>query len=253
MRFDPPLRQGVLVRRYKRFIADVVLADGSEITAHVANTGPMTGCAQPGFEVALSHHPNKGRKLPWSWEIVRPTTPWGDGESWALVNTIRANAVVGEALRARTVPAFAGYATVRPEVRWRPDKKSRLDFLLEDHEDGDPPCFVEVKNVTLREGGTALFPDTVTTRGARHVRDMTTLVREGRAKAAMFFLVARSDCSGFSPAAHLDPDYAQAVTEAVEAGVGIHAWQAEVSPRGMALTRELETKPWGDGPGPKRP
>lgn len=251
MRFDPPLVEGVLVRRYKRFIADVVLRDGSEITAHVANTGPMTGCAEPGFEVALSHHPDKGRKLPWSWEIVRPAPPWGDGGSWALVNTIRANAVVGEALRARKIPAFAGYATVRPEVRWRPDKKSRLDFLLEDHEEGAPPCFVEVKNVTLREEGQALFPDTVTTRGARHVRDMTTLVREGRAKAAMFFLVARSDCSGFRPAAHLDPDYAEAVTEALGAGVGIHAWQMEVNPQGMELTSELETTPpaTGDGPG----
>ena len=190
MTFAPPLALGTLVRRYKRFLADIRLDDGSDITAHVANTGPMTGCAQPGWRVALSHHPDKGRKLPWSWELVRPQPPWGAGDAWVLVNTSRTNSIVGEALTARAVPQLAGYRSVRPEVRWDPAHKSRLDFLLDDHEAGEAPCYVEVKNVTLREGGVAMFPDTVTTRGARHVRDLTTIAQRGEQRAAMFFLVA---------------------------------------------------------------
>ena len=240
MTFDPPLTLGTLVRRYKRFLADVRLDDGRQLTAHVANTGPMTGCAEPGWRVALSHHPDKGRKLPWSWELVRPEPPWGSGGSWVLVNTARTNSVVGEALRARAVPELAGYRSVRPEVRWHPEEKSRLDFLLDDHEAGEPPCYVEVKSVTLREDGVAMFPDTVTTRGARHVRDLTTLARRGDARAAMFFLVARQDCPTFRPAAHLDPDYAEAVAIAQDAGVACLVYDAELSEEGIALGDQVE-------------
>ena len=235
VRFDPPLTTGVLIRRYKRFLADIRLDDGREITAHVANTGAMTGCAEPGWRVALSHHPDKGRKLPFSWELVRPEPPWGSGESWALVNTARTNTIVGEALRERRVPALAGYRSVRPEVRWDPESKSRFDFLLEDHDGGDLPCFVEVKNVTLRRAGVALFPDTVTARGTRHVHDLATIVQSGRALAAMFYLVARQDCGSFAPAADLDPEYAAAVAEAKDAGVACIVFDARLSLEGFEL------------------
>ena len=235
MTFDPPLTLGVLRRRYKRFLADIRLDDGQQITAHVANTGPMTGCAEPGWRVALSHHPDRGRKLPWSWELVRPEPPWGSGDAWVLVNTGRTNSIVGEALRARSVSELAGYHGVRPEVRWDPAHKSRLDFLLDEHAGGDPPCYVEVKNVTLRQDGVAMFPDTVTTRGARHVRDLTEIARRGDERAAMFFLVARPDCTTFAPAAHLDPDYAEAVAVAQDAGVAYLVYAAELSLRGIAL------------------
>lgn len=240
MRFDPPLTLGTLLRRYKRFLADIRLDDGTEITAHVANTGPMTGCAEPGWRVALSHHPDKGRKLPWSWELVRPEPPEGSGDTWVLVNTGRTNSIVGEALRERAIPQLAGYTSVRPEVRWDPDSKSRLDFLLDDHDDGAPPCYVEVKNVTLRRDGGALFPDTVTIRGVRHVRDLTAIARAGDARAAMFFLVARQDCASFRPAADLDPDYAEAVANAQDAGVACLVYGAQLSETGIVLGDPIE-------------
>lgn len=240
MTFDPPLVLGTLVRRYKRFLADVRLDDGRELTAHVANTGPMTGCAEPGWRIALSHHPDKGRKLPWSWELVRPAPPWGSGDSWVLVNTARTNTIVGEALRAGRVAELADYRSVRPEVRWDPAHKSRLDFLLDDHKAGQPPCYVEVKNVTLSQDGVAMFPDTVTTRGARHVRDLTTIAERGDERAAMFFLVARQDCPTFRPAAHLDPDYAAAVIAAQHAGVACLVYSAELSLGSFVLGDQVD-------------
>jgi len=233
MRFDPPLTLGTLLRRYKRFLADVRLDDGEELTAHVANTGSMRGCAEPGSRVALSHHPNKGRKLPWSWELVRI------GDAWVAINTAHPNHVVEETVRAGRIRELSGYGAVRREAPFAPG--TRFDLLLE--EPGRRRCWVEVKNVTLREGDDAQFPDAVTARGAKHLRQLGVAVRDGDRGVCLFF-VGRGDCQRFSPAAHIDPGYAGELTRALAAGVEVLVWQAEVDLAGIRLARPL---PWSLG------
>ena len=230
MTFSTPLKEGTLLKRYKRFLADIRFDDGETITAHCANTGPMTGCATPGSRAALSYHGGGKRKLPWSLELTQV-----DG-TWICVNTARPNAQVEAAIRAGTIEELQGYPELRREVRW--GEKSRLDILLQS---GEERCYVEVKNCTLRENEGAYFPDTITTRGQKHMRELADVRRAGQ-RAVVFFVVNRGDCQYFAPAHHIDPAYGQALLEAVEAGVEVLAYEAPVNPTCIAISRPLEVR-----------
>lgn len=232
MDFGQPLRLGTLIRRYKRFLADIALDDGEVITAHVANTGAMTGLATPGSRVALSHHPGRGRKLPFSWELVQV------GETWVLINTARPNQVVEDAIRAGRIGPLRGYPEVRREVfseRRADGSRSRLDLLLE--RPGES-CHVEVKSVTLSAGRRALFPDAVTVRGARHLAELEQVARNGD-RAVMLFLVGRDDCTTMSPADAVDPEYGRLLRQAVAAGVEAHAYRLRATPERLEIDRKI--------------
>jgi sugar fermentation stimulation protein A len=228
MRFDQRLVLGTLLRRYKRFLADVRLADGRCLTAHVANTGSMLGCADPGSRVALSHHPDAGRKLPWSWELVEV------GGSWVVVNTARPNAVVAEAVAAGRIGPLRGYEGMRREVGF--GERSRVDLLLESA--GRPPCYVEVKNVTLRDGRRALFPDAVSERGLKHLRELEAMVRQG-ARGVMLFLVNRSDCGSMGPADAIHPAYGESLRWVAARGVELLAYRTRPTLDGIEVDRKI--------------
>jgi len=209
-----PLQEGVLLKRYKRFLADVEMDGGEIVTAHCANPGLMLGLADPGINVWLSKSDNPKRKLAWSLEIVEVDA--GRGPSMVGINTSHPNAVVEEAIEAGKVTELAGYASLRREVRY--GKNSRIDILLSDGEDGRL-AYVEVKNVTLsREGGIAEFPDAVTERGAKHLMELADMVREGH-RAVMVYLAQRSDAARFRLAHDIDPAYMDAWKTARDAGV----------------------------------
>ncbi len=227
MNFDLPTQRARLIRRYKRFLADVTLEDGAELTVHCANPGSMRGLDAPDSEVLISDSGNPKRKLPHSLELVRV------GRSWVVVNTARANQVVAEALAGGALPALAGHDSVRPEVRY--GKNSRVDFLLEG---GKGRTWLEVKSVTMAEGRTALFPDAVTARGLKHLRELSACVAAGD-RAVMLFLVGRGDCEEFRPAEAIDPAYAAGLREAREAGVEILVHQTRVRTTGITVGAEL--------------
>jgi len=228
MRFSAPLTRATLVKRYKRFLADMVLETGEAITAHVANSGAMTGLNAPGLECWLSRSDNPSRKLPWSWELARI-----DGHLVGI-NTSHPNAIVAEAIQAGEIPELTGYAALRREVAY--GKNSRVDILLtaEDR----PDCYVEVKNVHLKRGPAAEFPDAVTARGTKHLGELSDMVAEGK-RAAMLFLVQRDDCDYFAPAADIDPVYAQALHNAVTSGVECLCYSCRLSLDGITVDRPL--------------
>ncbi|MBC7908659.1 MAG: DNA/RNA nuclease SfsA [Rhodospirillaceae bacterium] len=208
MRFSSPLIRGSLIRRYKRFLADVLLDTGEEVTAHVANSGAMLGTSAPGMEVWLSPATNPLRKLAWNWELCRL-----DG-ALIGVNTAHPNLIATESVAAGLIPELTGYETIRREVKY--GRNSRIDLLLE--APGRPTCYVEVKNVHLKRGEWAEFPDAVTVRGAKHLVELRDMVAEGH-RAVMLYLVQREDCIGFRPAADIDPTYAAGLAAAMEDGV----------------------------------
>jgi sugar fermentation stimulation protein A len=215
MRIEGPLLRGALVRRYKRFLMDVKTSDGAVCTVHCPNSGSMEGCLAEGAEVVCSHSPNPGRKLPWTAEWIR--LPSG----WVGVNTHRANAIVGEALRAGRLPGLEGYTGVRAEVPYGGD--SRVDFLLT--APGLPPAYVEVKNTTWPSPDRGVgFPDAVTERGLKHLRALSRTASEG-SRAIVFFLVNREDGSFFRPAREKDPAFAAALRRASRRGVEILAYR----------------------------
>jgi len=227
MRFSVPLVPATLIRRYKRFLADVRLPGGEEITAHVANPGAMTGLAAPGARVWLSKSDNPKRKLPWSWELVE--VDFGGGLELVGVNTGHPNGVVAEALAAGAIPELAGYASARREVKY--GRSSRVDVLLEDA--GRPPCYVEVKNVHLmRRQGLAEFPDAVTARGAKHLDELAAMVVAG-CRAVMLFLIQIGSAKRFALAADIDPAYARAFARARAAGVEAIAWRCAITADGI--------------------
>ncbi len=215
MRYPATLVQGTFLRRYKRFLVDVVLPDGSEVTAHLANTGSMRACTEERAAVRLSLSDNPKRKLPWSVEQIRV-----DGR-WICVNTGRPNAIVAEALSEGLVPELRGYARQRREVKLG---NSRLDLCLDNPPDG-PIAWVEVKNATLREGHRIFFPDAVTARGTKHVHELAQVVRPD-VRAVLFFHVGTEGGDVISPADHIDPTYAKALRKAVDAGVEVLAWRS---------------------------
>ncbi|MDZ7709988.1 MAG: DNA/RNA nuclease SfsA [Roseovarius sp.] len=226
MRFQSPLLRATLLRRYKRFLADIRLEDGSETTAHCPNPGAMTGLAAPGTGIWVEDVNNPTRKLRHAWRLAETE----DGAR-VCVDTGAANRVVREALEARALPALEGYDTVQPEQRY--GDRSRVDFLLRGP--GLPEAWVEVKSVTLcRNPGLAEFPDSVTARGARHLRDLAAQAQAGH-RAVLLYLVQRDDARAVAVAADIDPAYARALAEACESGVEVLAHRADISPAGITI------------------
>ena len=229
MRFQTPLIEGRLLRRYKRFLADVELADGRQVTAHCPNPGAMTGLADPGTPVWLEENDNPARKLRYGWKLAGLA-----GGHMACIDTGLSNRVVEEGLLSGAVPELAGFTALRREVRT--GRKSRMDFVLT-AADGTA-IWVEVKSVTLRRGDTALFPDAVTRRGARHLAELADRARAGD-RAVLFYLVNRTDCRRVGVAADIDPAYARALTAAREAGVRIVCHGTHVTPREVSIAAPL--------------
>ncbi|WP_236234302.1 DNA/RNA nuclease SfsA [Pseudomonas tohonis] len=232
MKFVPPLEQGRLLRRYKRFLADIETLDGELLTIHCPNTGSMLNCMSEGCRVWFSRSNDPRRKLPGTWEITE--TPQG---RLACVNTARANALVEEALRADLIPELAGFTALKREVAYGVEN-SRADFRL-DYPTGE--VFVEVKSVTLGFDGTAVaaFPDAVTVRGSKHLRELAALARQGM-RAVQFYCVNLSGIEAVRAAVEIDPAYAAALADAKAAGVEVLAYGAEVSPEGLVLQRKLQ-------------
>lgn len=229
MRFPHPLTEARLVRRYKRFFADVQFPDGAVATAHVANPGAMLGLNTPGLRVWVEKVTSKTRTLPWSLEIVE--------QNGALVgvNASRPNNLVAEALASNRIAEFAGYEIVRREVRY--GTNSRIDFLLSGA--GKPDAYVEIKNVHFsRAGGLAEFPDSVTDRGAKHLRELAAMKAAGH-RAAMLYLVQRNDTAAMSVSRDLDPGYGAAFDDARAAGVEMLAYQCHLSVEEITVTTQL--------------
>ncbi|HEC90064.1 MAG TPA: DNA/RNA nuclease SfsA [Alphaproteobacteria bacterium] len=235
MKFPDPLIAGGLIKRYKRFMADVALKDGTVVTAHCANSGSMLGLTEPGALVWLSPARNPDRKLKYTWELVRV------GETLVGVNTSLANKLVSEAVKAGLVPELSGYEKILSEVKY--GKNSRIDFLLEGG--GGPPCYVEIKSVTLKRDlsptAPVEFPDAVTTRGTKHLRELSAMADQGR-RAVMFYLVQRQDGPAFTIACDIDPDYAAALKVAMKAGVEVLCYSCKLTEREIILERPLKTR-----------
>lgn len=230
MRFDQPLIRGTLVQRYKRFFADVRLPNGEVVTAHCTNTGSMLGCAEPGSTVYLSLSPNPTRKLAYTWEMIRIS------RTWIGINTLRPNRLIAEAIQAGAFAELRGYDTIQREVKV--SKRSRLDLCLHGQQGR---CYVEIKNVTLALAGAACFPDAISDRATRHLRELIRLKRKGN-RAALVFVVQRGDCSFFRPADEIDPEYGRWLRRAARAGVEILPYVAAVSRRGIMLAARLEDR-----------
>ena len=233
MRFPDPLVAGVLLRREKRFLTYVRLDDGREVVAHTNNTGAMTGCSEPGSRVWISPASNPKRKLRWTLEIVEvaPGVLLG-------VNTLMPNRIVKEAILEGRIPALAGYDRVRAEQRAVP-KGSRFDLLLErDTDAGVERCWVEIKSVTLVDGPRALFPDSPSVRGRKHLVELAQC-RRGGDRAVIFFALQRSDAVTVGPADTKDPEYGVELRRALAAGVEAMAWRAAVDPSEIVLSEEV--------------
>lgn len=241
MKFTSTLVKGTLIKRYKRFLADVTLEDGAVVTAHTANSGSMLGCCAPGAEVWLSPANNPARKLQWTWELVRV-----DG-LLVGINTSHPNALAAEAVAAGIIPELAGYDTVRREVKY--GKNSRIDLLLQGG--GKPDCYVEVKNVTLFRDGHAEFPDAVTARGAKHLEELMAMVAEGK-RAVMLYMVQRErgGAAAFRVAEDIDPAYAAALRVALAAGVEALCRTCTVTTEDIEVGPALPLAVEGQGLGP---
>lgn len=229
MRFPSPLVEGRLVRRYKRFLADVELVTGEIVTVHCANPGSMIGLAEPGMRVLLSRAANPLRKLPWSWELVET-----DG-ALVGINTAHPNGIVAEAIRAGAIPELGGYMVLRREVRY--GRNSRIDILLEG---GDrPDAYVEVKNVHLsRKKGLSEFPDSITARGAKHLAELSDVAAAGL-RGVMLYLVHRGDTGSLALARDIDPAYGAAFDAARKAGVEMLAYRCIVTPEEVTLAGRI--------------
>lgn len=222
----PPLIAGTLRRRYKRFFAEIELENGEIITAHCPNTGTMTGVSQPGSLVQVSRSDNPKRKLAYTWEMIQVTDTV---PTWVGVNTNLPNRVVKLALAKYLFPLLGtDYQQVQPEVKIGQNQKSRIDFLLT----GEIPIYLEVKNVTLAQDQTALFPDTVTTRGQRHLQELMALLPE--AKAVMLYFINRGDCWQFKPGDAEDPEYGKLLRVAYQQGLIILPCRFAISPQGIS-------------------
>ncbi|MEZ3501316.1 DNA/RNA nuclease SfsA [Pantoea sp. KPR_PJ] len=230
MLFSPPLKPARLITRYKRFLADVVTPEGEILTIHCANTGAMTGCATPGDSVWYSTSDSLTRKYPHSWELTE--TQQGD---WICVNTLRANQLVREALAAENLVELAGYERCQAEVKYGAEK-SRIDFLLQARERRN--CYIEVKSVTLLEQGKGYFPDAVTIRGQKHLRELSAVAAAGH-RAVLLFAVLHSGIEDVSPARHIDTRYADQLAQAQQDGVEILAYRADLSPTGLFLKKRV--------------
>ena len=226
MRFQTELVPARLIRRYKRFLADCQLEDGTEVTAHCANPGSMMGLATPGMKIWLEPNDDPKRKLNYGWRLVDHENGHFTG-----VDTALPNRAIKAALMDRQIAPLAGYTTVRPEVKY--GENSRIDFLLA--EPGLPDAYVEEKSATLsRREGLVEFPDSVTKRGAKHLGELAQMARDGH-RAVLLYLVQRTDCSAFSVAADIDPAYAAAFADARAAGLETHVIGTHISPLGVSV------------------
>ena len=230
MKFSTPLIQGTLIKRYKRFLADIQLADGSIVIAHCPNTGAMTGCAEPGWKVWLSPSNNPKRKLLFTWEVVLT-----DQLNWIGINTQKANILVKEAIQETNIAELAGYKTLQGEVRFG-EENSRIDFLLTDPE--KPDCYVEVKSVTLLDNNAGYFPDSKTVRGQKHLRELNLIAKQGK-RAVLFFCVQHSGIQSVQVAKHIDPDYAKELKQAMLSGVQILCYGCKISPEKIYINQSL--------------
>lgn len=226
MKFPRPLQSGILIRRYKRFLADVRLDSGEALTVHCANPGAMLGCSEPGWRVLISESPNPGRKLTHTLELIH------NGTCWIGINPTLANAVAEEGIRAGRVPELNGYDTLAREVRH--GVATRFDFLLTR---GGGKCLVEVKSATLvGADGLSAFPDAATVRGVKHILGLLAAKDEGY-RAVLLFVVQRSDgTAGFRAAGEIDPLYAETLRLGLARGLEVYAHRAEVDPEGIVLT-----------------
>ena len=224
MKFPSKLISGKLIKRYKRFLADVELANGELVTAHCPNSGRMTKCQGEGWPVLLSYHgENAKRKLKYTWELVH------NGECWICVNTQRANEVAYEAVCEGQISELANYDLVEREKKYA--ERSRIDLLLRR---GDEKCYVEVKSVSLTEDGRYVFPDAPTERGRKHLDDLLKMKNEGH-RAVMLFVLMRSDGSGFSPAAQIDAKYAEKLKAVHQSGVEVLVYGTKIDEAGICL------------------
>jgi sugar fermentation stimulation protein A len=233
MRFPAPLLPATLVKRYKRFLADVVLPTGETVTVHCANPGSMIGLAAPGARVWLSRSSNPSRKLAHSWELIE--VDFGTGAELVGINTAHPNALAAEALAAGAIPALAGYGAIRREVKY--GKGSRVDFLLAGA--GRPACYVEIKNVHLmRQAGLAEFPDAVTKRGTKHLAELADMVAGG-SRAVMLFLIQIGSARRFKLARDIDPGYGRAFDAARAAGVEALAYRCGITCEGIEVVEPV--------------
>ena len=230
LKLDLDLQRGTLLRRYKRFLADIELESGEIITAHCANSGAMTACAEPGRPVFVSDSHNPQRKLRYTWELIQM------GRTWVGVNTARPNAIAAHAIESRAIPELDGYSTLKREVKYGIEGRSRIDILLSGHTK-HPETYVEVKNATMRVGEHAAFPDAVTARGLKHIEELDYIARN-RGRAVMFFFVGRNDCKRFRPAEEVDSAYASALRRAADR-VEILAYRFKFSPGKVSLAEKL--------------
>ncbi len=235
MKFPKPLIEGTLIKRYKRFLADVRLKNGEIVVAHCANSGSMLSVDTPGADVWLSESDKPERKLRYTWEMIRI------GETLVGINTQHPNRLVEEAVRDGTIRELSGYAVLRREVRY--GKDSRIDLLLEDPK--RPPCYVEVKNVTMKRDlapkAPVEFPDAVTARGAKHLAELSRVAQKGQ-RAVMVFLVQREDGKAFAPAADIDPAYAKALQMATAAGVEALCYGCRLSPAEIRVAKPVSMR-----------
>ncbi|MSO54842.1 MAG: DNA/RNA nuclease SfsA [Rhodospirillales bacterium] len=236
MKYDPPLVPGRLVRRYKRFLSDVRLGSGEVIVAHCPNPGSMLSVNVPEAPVWLWDSASATRKLRYTWELIEI------GGAVVGINTSRPNRLVEAAIAAGAIPELTGYPTIRREVAY--GEASRVDLVLEAPD--RPPCYVEIKSVTMRRGtepgSPAEFPDAVTTRGARHLEELSAVVRAGK-RAVAFYLVQRPDCERLTIAHDIDPTYADGLFRAMRAGVEVLVYRCDISPAGIEIVTRLELDP----------
>ena len=223
----PRLIEGTLVKRYKRFMADVKLRNNHVVTAHCPNSGSMKACCEPGRTVYLTRHNKPSRRLKYTWEMIDM------GTSLVGVNTIVPNRLTKAAVLAGDVPELAGYETVRSEVKY--GKNSRIDLLLES---GEKRCYVEIKNCTLVVEGLARFPDAVTSRGLKHLVELQEQVKQGD-RSVMFYLIQRMDADRFEPADHIDPAYGRELRKAVQNGVEVLVYDVAMDLKGIRLNRSV--------------
>ncbi len=232
MKFEKPLIEGALIKRYKRFFADVTLKDGKVVTAHCANSGSMLSVQEPGARVWLTPVDNPDRKLKFTWELIEI---FG---GLVGINTSYPNKLVADAISAGEIKSLKGYDSLKREQKY--GKNSRIDILLESQ--GKPPCYVEVKNVTMKRAAgpknPAEFPDSVTERGTKHLNELAEVVKGG-GRAVMFYLVQRTDSTRFALAADIDPDYAKAFDKAMESGVEALCYGCDMTTNGITIGKPL--------------
>ncbi len=226
MKYDTPLIQGKLIKRYKRFLADIELNDGSIVVAHCTNSGSMKTCIEEGVPVYLSPAKDPKRKTKFTWEMIFINN------HWIGINTSIPNIIVYEALKNKTIPELSTYTKVKREVKF---DDSRFDVYAENDNE---KCFIEVKNVTMKDSNKAIFPDAVTSRGQKHLKTLIEVKKSG-IRAVMFYVIQRQDIEIFAPAKQIDPDYAKRLNKAHENGVEIIPYMAKVSPEGIELSKKL--------------